>query len=396
MQKPLIKFAWDVQAFMEQLQRVKKAIRTRGGGVSVLGGTAILLRQIFAEKGQMLVGDAGVALAVAGGKWDRASLTKLCSDLETLNPRDRMKRKGRMSQYSGPTWVRGVFRTTAGIQRFQRAAELVGGFLVCDAPAPSAFHGLCVALKSTEAKLPGVSAYSIPHLARACYVGRAFIRGDGVADAVEIDEEAWSKDLRVMHKDRTRGIFDLLKVDEHADALALQGSIAELARRVWSTSVARHYASVSLVDLPCAACEFGGVLGAVRSIHGGGDAQAVQWLLQHLPGRLPALKAMGESLKKITAKVDGRGDGLDRQCSGTVTRAWLKDVPQASSVTMESVFIRGGGDKFFRMPSVTCPSCDCVIQPRWRGRKRAVCDACYRARVRAADAKRQAKRRRMQ
>ena len=51
-QKALIKFAWDMKCFQTQLQRVHQRLRTRGGGAALLGGTAILLRQIFAVKGQ--------------------------------------------------------------------------------------------------------------------------------------------------------------------------------------------------------------------------------------------------------------------------------------------------------------------------------------------------------
>ena len=58
MQKPLIKFAWDVKAFLKSLTRVHSILRNcirvnRGGGAGpLLGGTAILLRQAFATKGQ--------------------------------------------------------------------------------------------------------------------------------------------------------------------------------------------------------------------------------------------------------------------------------------------------------------------------------------------------------
>ena len=61
MQKPLIKFAWGVQAFQQQLARVHGVCVRIGGfetdkhNKALLGGTAILLRQIFAAKGQKLL-----------------------------------------------------------------------------------------------------------------------------------------------------------------------------------------------------------------------------------------------------------------------------------------------------------------------------------------------------
>ena len=65
-QKALLKFAWDVMAFQTQLKRVHRRMSTRGGGAALLGGTAILLRQVFAAKGQVLVGDIALALAATG------------------------------------------------------------------------------------------------------------------------------------------------------------------------------------------------------------------------------------------------------------------------------------------------------------------------------------------
>ena len=90
-QKPLIKFAWDVQAFQAELHRVHKRVRTRGGGEAVLGGTAILLRQVFAAKGQRVVADIAISLAVAGKSWDSAALRRLCRDLAKMEAKDTMK-----------------------------------------------------------------------------------------------------------------------------------------------------------------------------------------------------------------------------------------------------------------------------------------------------------------
>ena len=129
------------------------------------------------------------------------------------------------------------------------------------------------------------------------------------------------------------------------------------------------------------------------SIHGCGEAQPVCWLLQHLLGKLD--KLMGQRLKKETTAINGRGDGLDRQCSGAVTRRWLQQSPAAPSCNMEQVFSRGGGDKLFRLSPILCSSCRGIMPPRSLGRKRSSCDECYRARVRGVDAERQARRRRL-
>ena len=112
--------------------------------------------------------------------------------------------------------------------------------------------------------------------------------------------------------------------------------------------------------------------------------KAIRWLLARLPGKMCDLKATGKRLKTITAKIQGRGNGLDRQAAGDVTRAWLQESPEPLSVSMESVYNRGGGD-MFGIPCIDCPSCHELLAPRWRGRKRRLCDECYRQKVRLAD-----------
>ena len=67
-----------------------------------MGGPAILLRQVFASKGQAMVADMAISLAVAGKTWDAVSLKQLFEALSSLEPSDSMKCKGRMARYSGP------------------------------------------------------------------------------------------------------------------------------------------------------------------------------------------------------------------------------------------------------------------------------------------------------
>ena len=388
-QKPLVKFALDIQAMQKHLRRVHQHASARGCGVSLLGGTAILLRQVFASKGQCLVAELAISLAVAGKTWDKASLRELCQRLDMLRPCDRQKRKGRMSRFSGPEWIRGHLSSPSALSSFHKASDLVGAFLTSAVVERGALHTLCTALKGPTAKMPGLGEYSVPHLARACCIARAFIRHERLEVALQADEEAWLRDLRDMHRDRTKANFDLLHVFSFADALAMLGTMREMARRIWSPSVARHYSSISLIDLPCAACEFGGVLGSIMSIHGGGEAQAISYLLRQLPGRLEDLKDMGQRLKKETTSVCGTGDGLDRQCSGSVTRRWLRQKFAAPAFSMERVFSLGGGDDLLLLSPILCPFCG-ELMPPWpgKGRKRSMCDECYRAHVRTVDKER--------
>ena len=120
----------------------------------------------------------------------------------------------------------------------------------------------------------------------------------------------------------------------------------------------------------------------------------MNWLLSHVPGDLGELKTMGETLRRKVAFTEGKGDGLDRQSAGVVTRVWLKQNPCLPVVSMKSVLTNGSWDTF-GLPVVVCPKCSQPMPGRWRGRKPTECDACYRKRIRQADAERKAKQRRI-
>ena len=392
MQKPLIKFAWDVQTFLQSLTRVHSSLRTRGGGAcALLGGTAILLRQVFATKGQRVVAEFASSLAVAGKGWSVCSFHNLSRQLEVLEPRHHMKRRGRMVQFSGPKWIRQMMEKPDAMTNFGKASVCLGTFLKSTVVKQCLFHDICKFLKSPAGKLFHVGDYSVPHLVRACWVGRAHLHGDGVTG---MDADAWMH-LRNMHDSRTKGIFDTLAVHSFQDALALENTVREMAPRVWSASIARHYASVSIVDLPCQACEFGGVLGAVERISGGGEGKAIDWLLRHLPADLQVLKGMGLELKRLTGMAPTRGDGLDTQAAGAVAAQWLKRVPEKAEgcMTLQEALTRGSGG-FVALPKLCCPGCDSVLLTRLMGRKRKLCDPCYKTFRKYKDSGRYLKRRR--
>ena len=76
-QKLLIAFAWDMQEFEDALYRLhgKKA------NLALMGGTAILLRQVFASPAQNQVKTMALALARAGTTWKRRNLQSLLKSL---------------------------------------------------------------------------------------------------------------------------------------------------------------------------------------------------------------------------------------------------------------------------------------------------------------------------
>ena len=154
-QKPMIIFAWDVQTFRRQLGRVQEQLPLpRGGGTcfarrasQLLGGTAVLLRHIFAVKGQQAVGDIAVALAVAGRVWDATSLKRLLKTLDEMSPEHTMKRRGHMAQHTGPKWVRGLCSDAFQLGQFHRVSDLLGDLLTSKVLKSGAFDEVCTSLK---------------------------------------------------------------------------------------------------------------------------------------------------------------------------------------------------------------------------------------------------------
>ena len=62
----------------------------------VMGTTLILLRQIYAEKGQQLVATMACRLVRGKKEWNEAALGSLAAKLESMDRENTMKLKGRM------------------------------------------------------------------------------------------------------------------------------------------------------------------------------------------------------------------------------------------------------------------------------------------------------------
>ena len=63
-------------------------------------------------------------LAVAGQTWDEKALAALIEKLDQLEPRDSKKCKGRMAQYTGPKWIRGILADPGHLTRFSGVSVL--------------------------------------------------------------------------------------------------------------------------------------------------------------------------------------------------------------------------------------------------------------------------------
>ena len=396
-QKPLIKFAWDVDAFVKNIRAVYD-VSGRLSGVMrdhLLGGLSILLRQAFAARGQSEVTSMAMELVRRRRSWLRSDFVILNARLRSLTPADRGKRKGRIAQYSGPAWICGLYTSSSNLTKFNAASARLGAFMTSAVAAPNALHELCKALKDArDCKLHAVASYSVPHLVRACAVARADLTGHIASPC----SQSWLHDLRNMHDDRTRDIFDLLGVFTFEQAHAMVSSVIGVARHLYSFRIMAKFSSMDLIDLPCQACEMGGVLSSVKrhlnrtSGRGASDLVAMKWVLQRLPASLHLLKDLGIRMRKIVGESSERGNGLDRQCAATVTQKWLQLVVagdvQVTGRTFWDIFTRGHGG-ILGVPVLYCQDCGSSLQHQpGPGRRSTHCLSCRRSLKRSWDRKR--------
>ena len=391
-QKPVISVAWDMLVFQKIIAKLCRA----KASCHLVGCTAILLRQVFAARAQETVAELAMALATAGKCWACSSLRTLLGRLEMLPVRDAGKRRGRMSQYTGPRWIQKLLSSPKYVSQFRQAGARIGKAFDTSATADAmpTFHQLCLDLKG-ESRLPLVGKYSVPHLVRACSAARQFV--DGVL--LEVCPAAWEQHLRAMHDDRTTNQFNLLEVHSHDDATAMLRTVVQSARAFSSFRTATPFGRASFIDLPCQVCELAGVLGSVKAYrgalaHAGATRDRlddVDWLLARLPGSGPDIKKMSKSAKMRSSRIVGRGNGMDLQCAGHVAKGWLRSHPLRLQSSLLDVWgaCRGGP---FLLPRVLCLKCNCVLDGDSNTRL-ALCTVCRTRRRRIWDAERQRTRR---
>jgi len=130
---------------------------------------------------------------------------------------------------------------------------------------------------------------------------------------------------------------------------------------------------VSLIDLPCQACEFAGVLAASKrymkqqdGIRVVGDQAVIQWLTQQLPVSVEGLKKMGTALRIRTQKHSSRGDGTDSQAASAVTLAWLSQPERRERAGRDppSSLWKDGKKNVFGLPSLQCHDCGAFLKDK--------------------------------
>ena len=385
-QKPLIYFAWDVITFSQVLVQLFN-IRASS---ALIGGTAIWLRQAFAMVGQKTVAKLAIQLHKHRSTLGRLSLKALLKELLSLAPADAGKRQGRMARYSGPRLVKEILSSNENLKAFSSAACVVGRMFTTSVVTEkgSLFHKLCHQLKHDQ-KLPLVGLYSSPHIVRACAVAREAFDGW----RFDVSDDAWTDDLRAMHKDRTQAGFDSLGVFSRGDAQDMQKTVVGVARHCFSYRTAARFGKLALFDLPCQVCELAGVLGQVKTHLGTrgcgvADHIALEWLLKRLPGKVSHMTALSRSLKVERCRARGAGNGLDLQCAGNVAKSWLTRGPPALQKSMWHLFLLGRSDPF-QAPTLHCAVCVGQLGDAVSSGHRKTCDACRRAHRQSWDRQRQ-------
>ena len=208
LQKPGAHFAKDVVASSKAVA----ALCNGRAAAELIGGTLIIVRQVWALRGQGVVSTLAMALHRQGRCWDRRALADLRARLVQLPAVHAGRRRGLLVQHSGPAWVRTLlanFPATKWRAACIAVGELFGDSAVAEASSSvtgansavaavtgansavaeprSLFYRTCHTLLH-EAKLPGVGTFSVVSLVRCGCTCRFAVD----KARVEVCEEAWS------------------------------------------------------------------------------------------------------------------------------------------------------------------------------------------------------------
>ena len=373
-QKPLVRMAWDIEVTVLKLAALRSVCEAPG----VLGMTLILLRQVYAQKAQEMVGDMSLDVAKGlGHVWTRRALQKLAEVLGGMDKQDSRKDTGRMRNYTGPAWVHLVADDPAHYKAFCAAGLRLGRSLLASADAEAeTFASLFKDLTTAPAKLPGVGTYSVAGILRALCAVQASV---GLPTLV-LTEADWVKHLRDMTDDTTKVAFQQVGVRALADAEAMVAVIRAVCSKYWGFRQAALWRRVDVLDLSCQACEFLQVLRAVRRARpeeASSFEEAAAWLLRHLPQDAAGIRAMGKSLRLARQRVPGRGNGRDLQSGFNVATGWLqqRDSGAAPAGPLGEGDASGVLEQF--LPQSRCESCSSPLRPPFRA-----CEVCARERRR--------------
>ena len=394
-QKPGALFSWDVDAF----QRAIAPLWNRSASLALIGGTAIILRQVFAARGQALVGRLARALHRGGRVWDRLALRDLHRRLRALGANDSGRRTGRLVAHSGPAWVKELL----GGLTHDKWIGLCGhvGNIFSRAPAvagsTSLFFDVCRALIAGSG-IPGMGRYSVISLVRSCCSARLLF--DGVR--VEPCELAWERYVRSMHPETTARMFDNLGVETLADAGVMRDAVVSVGRSMYSTRIAANFGKLLVSDMALLACESTSVLNAARKADGmhsrlrGSDASVATWCMGRWPADIKGMSKMARKLRLRRSRAGAGGGGIDPQSAGLVAATWVRDQPEALRRSLLDA-MHGSVRVPWTLTPATCASCGGSVsleaQASIVATRRALCRACSAVARRDWDRQRQQRRR---
>ena len=254
-QKRTIEHAWDVQATMSQIKALLKA----SSDEELAGQTLILLRQVYATRGQEVVGRMAIDMATSGRRWGAASMRRLSRQLKTLRVDDARKTRGRGVLFSGPRWIDSFLGGPSASQAFRCAAKAIGRVLVASSPEECpAFGALCKELCG-PGKLPRVGKYGVVGLARAAFISAPAYQPRWIG----MDEHAWGIYLQRMSMGTVAPTFASMEVADLAAASEMLSALRRSFSKHHGSRLATLTNRMALVDLPCIVCEHAQVLDAV-------------------------------------------------------------------------------------------------------------------------------------
>lgn len=384
-QKPRVAMAWDV---LVTLQAMRDLHSLKAAPV-VTGITLILLRQVYAQKAQELVGTLACRLARSKLCWSRESLRDLLAGLQDMHNEDSMKLKGRMPKFTGPSWVRLFVDSGRHFEALARAGRTLGDIMAAPAGAGEKTMGELCEYLHRQGKLPLVSNYGIAGILRAL----SCVLVDIGRPPLALTEADWRRHIRDMTLDTTAVAFRSAGIIALADAERMIESLKASMRRYWGFRKAAEWSAMNVLDLSCQACEFMQVLRALQTsshrIHGHGAA--ARWLLQHLPDDAAGIRAMSKSLHLRREKLTGRGNGRDLQSGAAIATDWIRHSPALiasdgrGAKTSPSTSVIALLEQW--LPQTRCAHCGSALRPPFR-----TCAACQRNKRAAYDVARNRKR----
>ena len=402
-QKRTIEHAWDVQATASHV----RALLGASSDEEMAGQTLILLRQVYARRGQAVVGRMSLEIAGAGRRWSRASMSRLLRELKKLQKHDARKSRGRGVLWSGPRWIEQFLLSSGAMDAFRRAARALGHVLVASSKEESLTFGTVCDTLQGSGKLPGVAKYGLVGLARAAFVAAPHYDPSWV----EMDERAWSVYLQRMSSGTVAPMFMSMEISNVRAAMDMLSAIRQTFAQHHGSRLSMLTSRCGLIDLPCLVCEHAQVLDAVVKadvgIHDRGGA--VSWLLSHLPSAEPDVRHLAKALRIRTQVIPNRGDGQDLQCGGCVAERWIRNFVKSDpevmalsatrlrkrAASVQAEMTRRSGT----IPVRHCKECeiDLLRKPTHRPRglgQQLLCRGCYLKRRRSEDAERKRQMRR--